>query len=392
MIAKHQVINQKTIRTANRRKILQLLIKQRELTLSEISREIRVSIPTVAKNINQLLEEGIAGDAGVSESTGGRKPMIVRFLPDAYYSIGVDFTLDYVRIILTNLDSVIKADRILKDTDYTNIDGLMHAIRDEIKNILLAKEIPLERVLGLGISLPGITDERTKFLKIAPNLGIRNLDFTKYESLFEFPLFVENDANAAAMAELTLGIAKSMRNLVYVAVFSQGIGCGIVVEGHLYRGKNRQAGEISHMSVATHGRQCQCGRCDCWELYASTSALVRMYRERSRKEIYTLEEFFSALKKYEPAAAEAFDEYLNYLARGIQNILLLQDPHYIIIGGQLSLFGEFILEPLRERVVVENYFYNTSNVEIMCSTLKQDASILGASLLPLEKIFSLHEL
>ncbi len=391
-MAKHRVINQKTIRTANRKKILQLLIRKRELTLSEISRDIHVSIPTVTKNINQLVEEGIVEDAGYSESTGGRKPMLVRFLPDAYYSIGVDFTLDNVRVILTNLDSIIKADRIVKNTDYHDIDGVMESLRDEIRNILLEKETPRERVLGIGIALPGITNERTKFLRIAPNLGIGNIDFTKYSPLFDLPLFVENDANAAAMAELTLGIAKSMRNLVYVAVFSQGIGCGLVIEGHLYRGKNRQAGEISHMIMASNGRRCQCGRCDCWELYASTGALVRLYREKTGKDIYTLEEFFAALKKYEPAAAEAFNEYLDYLAQGIQNIILLQDPHYIIIGGQLSLFADYILEPLREKVLVENYFYDTTNVEIMCSSLRQDASILGASLLPFEKIFSLHKL
>lgn len=392
MAVKPLVINQKTIRTENRKKILQLLIRKRGLTIPEISREIRVSIPTVTKNINQLIDEGIAEEAGVSESTGGRKPMIIRFLPDAYYSFGVDFTLEYVRIILTNLDSVIKADRILKDTDYKDIDGLMIAIRDEIKSILLEKEIPMERTLGIGISLPGITHEETKFLRIAPNLGIRNVDFTQYESLFEVSLFVENDANASAMAELTLGIAKTMRNLVYIAVFSRGIGCGIVVRGQLYRGINRQAGEISHMIVASHGRQCQCGRCDCWELYASTSALVQMYREKTGKDIHAVEEFFAALKKYEPAAAKVFDGYLDYLALGIQNILLLQDPHYIIIGGILSLFEECVLEPLREKVLIENYFYDTTNVEIMCSTLKQDASVLGASLLPFEKIFSLHDL
>jgi predicted NBD/HSP70 family sugar kinase len=385
------VLNQKTIRTANRKKILQLLIRKRELTIPEISREIKVSIPTVTKNINQLIEEGIAEEAGVSESTGGRKPMIIRFVPDAYYSVGVDFTLEYVRIILTNLDSEIKADRILKDTGYKNIDGLMEAIRDEINNILLEKEIPLQRTLGIGISLPGITNEETKFLRIAPNIGLRNIDFTKYETLFELPLLVENDANAAAMAELTLGIAKTMRNLVYIAVFSQGIGCGIVNRGYLHRGQNRQAGEISHMIVASHGRQCQCGRCDCWELYASINALLRMYQEKTGKDIHAPEEFFGILKKYEPAAAEVFGEYLEYLALGIQNILLLQDPHYIIIGGQLSLFEEFFLEPLREKVLIENYFYDTANVEIICSTLKQDASALGASLLPFEKIFSSHE-
>lgn len=359
--------------------------------MSEISKEIEISIPTVAKNINQLITEGIVEEAGVSESTGGRKPMIIRFRPDAYYSVGVEFALEDVRIILTNLDSEIKSDRTLRDVDYEDIDKLTTAIREEINSILLEQEIPVRKMLGVGISLPGTTNEETKFLKIAPNLGIRNLDFTKYEPLFELPLFVENDANIAAMAELTLGIAKTMRNLVYISVLPKGIGCGIVVGGHIYRGRNKRAGELSHMTIASQGRQCPCGRHDCWELYASTDVLVTMYREKTGKDIQEVQEFFAALRKYEPAAAEVFDKYLEYLALGIQNIILIQDPHYVIIGGVLSLFEEFFLEPLQEKVFVENNFYDTANVEIMCSMLKEDASILGASLLPFEKIFSLHD-
>ena len=389
---KPRVIDQNTIRTENRKKILRLLIRKREVTIPEISRETKISIPTVTKNINQLITEGIAEEAGVSESTIGRRPMVIRFLPDAYYSIGVEFSVKGVRIILTNLDSAIKADRTLRNPDFKDIDGVMVTIRQEVDSILLEKEVSANEVLGIGFSLPGPTNEETKVLKIAPNLEIKHIDFTKYESAFEFPLFVENDANAAAMAELTLGIAKAMRSLVYICVMSKGIGCGIVVGGHLYRGRSKLAGEISHMRVASHGRQCTCGWQDCWELYASTDALVEMYQKKTRNTIRTVQEFFAALKKYEPAAAEVFDEYLEYLALGMQHIILIQDPHYVIVGGDLSLFEEFFLEPLKEKILVENSFYDNSTVEIMCSTLKENAFVLGASLLPFEKIFHLHDI
>jgi predicted NBD/HSP70 family sugar kinase len=384
---KTKVINQKTIRVENRKKILQLLIKKRELTIPEISWELKISIPTVTKNINQLIAEGIAEEAGVSESTGGRKPVIIRFLPDSYYSIGVEFAIEYVRIVLTNLDSVIKVDRRLKNVNFKDIDTLMKAIQLEVDSLLQEKKIPVERMLGIGFSLPGTVNEETKFLKIAPNIGIKNIDFTKYEPLFQVPLFVENDANLAAVAELTLGIARTMRNLVYIHILSVGIGCGIVVEGEIYRGRNKRAGEISHMTVASYGKQCSCGRRDCWELYASANALVTMYREKTGKDIYTLEDFFALLKKYEPAAAEVFDKYLEDLALGIQNLILIQDPHDIIIGGILSRFEEFFLEPLQEKIFVENNLYTSNDVTIMWSTLKEDGPILGASLLPFKKIF-----
>ena len=399
VVVKPNIINQKTIWTENRKRMLRLLTSKRELTIPEISRELDISIPTISKNINQLKGEGLVEEAGVSSSSGGRRPKLIKFIPDAYYSFGIEFSVErQVRIILTNLDSKIIAESILQDPDFNDIDALMQEVYHQVGSVLLDSKIPAQKVLGIGFSLPGTTDEETGLLKIAPNLmkrsivKLRNLDFTKYESLFRLPLFIENDANAAAMAELTLGIAKVMQNLVFLSILSYGIGGAIVVGGHLYQGKNKRAGEFSHMKISSHGRRCFCGRRDCWELYASLNVLVTMYREQTGKTISSVNDFFALLKKYERAAVEVFDEYLDHLATGIQNIILIQDPHYVIIGGILSLFEEFFLEPLQEKVFVENSFYDRTDVQIVCSTLKEDASILGASLLPLERIFSLHEI
>jgi predicted NBD/HSP70 family sugar kinase len=396
---KPEIINQKAIWTENRKRMLRLLTSKRELTITEISRELDISTPTVSKNINQLKGEGLVKEAGVSSSSGGRRPMLIKFIPDAFYSFGIEFSVErQVRIILTNLDSKIIAESVLHDPDFNDIDALMQEIYHQVESVLLDSKIPAQKVLGIGFSLPGTTDKETGLLKIAPNLmkrsivKLRNVDFTKHESLFRLPLFIENDANAAAMAELTLGIAKAMQNLVFLSILSHGIGGAIVVGGHLYQGKNKRAGEFSHMKISSHGRRCFCGRRDCWELYASLNVLVTMYREQTGDTICSIKDFFALLAKYERAAVEVFDEYLDHLATGIQNIILIQDPHYVIIGGILSLFEEFFLEPLQEKVFVENSFYNRTDVQIMCSTLKEDASILGASLLPLERIFSLHEI
>jgi predicted NBD/HSP70 family sugar kinase/biotin operon repressor len=395
---KPKIINQKAIWTENRKRMLRLLISERELTIHEISRELDISIPTVSKNINQLRGEGLVEEAGVSSSRGGRRPMLIKFIPDAYYSFGIEFSAErQVRIILTNLDSKIIAESVLQDPDFNDIDALMQEVNYQVQTVLLDSKIPVQKILGIGFSLPGTTDEETGLLKIAPNLmkrpivKIRNLDFTKYESLFQLPLFIENDANAAAMAELTLGIANVMRNLVFLSILSYGIGGAIVVGGQLYQGKNKRAGEFSHMKISSHGRRCFCGRRDCWELYASLNVLLTMYREQTGEAISSIKDFFELLKKYERTALKVFDEYLDHLATGIQNIILIQDPHYVIIGGILSRFEAFFLEPLQEKVFVENSFYDRTDVQIICSTLKEDASILGASLLPLERVFSLHE-
>jgi predicted NBD/HSP70 family sugar kinase len=377
--------------------MLRLLTSNRELTIPEISRKLDISIPTVSKNIIQLKGEGLVEEAGVSSSRGGRRPMLIRFVPDAYYSFGVEFAAErYVRIVLTNLDSKIIAESSLQDPDFNNIDSLMHEIHRQVGSVLLDSKIPAQKILGIGFSLPGTTDVETGLLKIAPNLmkrsivKLRNVNFKKYESLFQIPLYIENDANAAAIAELTLGIAKVMQNLVFLSIMSYGIGGAIVVGGQLYQGKNNRAGEFSHMKISSQGRRCFCGRRDCWESYASLNVLLTMYQEQTGNTISSVDDFFALMKKYDRGAIEVLDKYLDHLAEGIQNILLIQDPHYVIIGGILSLYEAFFLEPLQEKVFTENIFYDRSDVQIICSTLKKDASILGASLLPLEGVFSWH--
>ncbi|MBM7685024.1 putative NBD/HSP70 family sugar kinase [Defluviitalea raffinosedens] len=128
----------------------------------------------------------------------------------------------------------------------------------------------------------------------------------------------------------------------------------------------------------------------CWELYASDRALLEQYKEKTGKNNITLKEFFEALKRNQPEARAVWEEYLNYLAVGIQNIILILDPHYIVIGGEISRYDE-ILEPLKEKVFIENTFYSKQDIKIMTSTLKGNASLLGASLLPLQKLFFIRE-
>jgi predicted NBD/HSP70 family sugar kinase len=375
-----------TIRTENRRKILQLLIRERELTIAEISRALEISIPTVTKNVEQLVEEGVAEKAGVSDAVVGRKPVVIKFLPDAYYAVGVEFSMRTVTMVLTNLDAAIICERTLQHIEYADIDALMHRIHGEFLTVLDAQQIPLQEVLGIGFALPGIVNEEACILKIAPNLELKNVDFAQYASIFGVPICIENEANAAAMAELKLGIVKELRNLVYVSILLKGIGTGIVVGGQLYKGKHKRAGEYGHTTVASQGRQCACGRRDCWELYASGNALLQGYAQRTGKSLETVAQFFDILHDQEPAAKEAFDEYLEYLALGIEDIILVQDPHYVILGGILAPFKEVLLPPLQEKIFRENNFYDGTDMKVMCSTLQGNSAILGAVLLPCQGV------
>ena len=174
MLKLHSV-DQEIIKDSNRKQILQLLYKRREMTKQEISKELEISIPTVTNNINTLIEEGILQEAGVAESTGGRKPVIVKFIPNSRYSFGVDFSLNLIRVVLTNLDSEIIYETSFPIHGFTNIAEVMKKIEAIMKCALRDKQIPLKSVLGIGFSLPGTVNEEEMFLEIAPNLKIKNI-------------------------------------------------------------------------------------------------------------------------------------------------------------------------------------------------------------------------
>lgn len=378
-------VDQEIIKDSNRKKILHLLHKKRELTKQEISKELEISIPTVTTNINNLIVEGILKEAGVAESTGGRRPVIVSFLPNSRYSFGVEFTLDSIRIVLTNLDSQIIYETSFNIHAFENISEMIKKIEAIIHNVLEERNISEDKVLGIGFSLPGTVNEEEMLLEMAPNLKIKNISFRDFGDILKLPAYIENEANAAAFAELTLGIAKEMRNLVYISI-TEGIGTGIVIQDYLYKGKNKRAGEFGHMTIVPNGKQCNCGKKGCWELYASDRALLENYNKKLGENNTSLKIFFQNLKDGDPNAYEVWQDYLNYLAIGIQNIILILDPHYIVIGGEISQYNE-ILSSLKEKVFIENAFYNQNDIKIMTSTLKENASILGASLLPMQKLF-----
>ncbi|MDK2800357.1 MAG: hypothetical protein PWP27_2728 [Clostridiales bacterium] len=394
MVIEHMIklntVDHETIRKSNRRKILSLLYQKRELTKQEISKETGISIPTVTNNINELIAEGIIEEAGVADSTGGRKPVIVRFIPDSRYSFGINIDLDHVRIILTNLDSQIKYDTCFSITGFDNIEEIFQRIYKIVNQVIEENNIPKKNISGIGFSLPGTVNEEKMLLELAPNLGVRNIDFKIFTKLFSLPIYIENEANAAAFAELTLGIGQKLNNLIYISV-TQGIGTGIVIKDYLYKGKNKRAGEFGHTTIVAGGQKCSCGKNGCWELYASDRALLKNYNKETQSNITSLKEFFTLLRDKNYTAQKVWESYLDYLAIGIQNIILSLDPHYIIIGGEISQLEDLLLEPLKERVFIENSFYKEGDTKILTSRLKENSSILGASLLPFQELFFVNE-
>lgn len=385
---KLKAIDQETIKVLNQKKIIQLLYRNKQLTKQEIAQSLKVSIPTVISNVKELIEQGFLDESGVAESTGGRKPTIIKFLPNSRYSFGVCITKNQVRIMFTNLNLDIVSEKAFYIPDQIdNFQDLVLEIKKEIDFIIDKCNIPIDKILGVGFSLPGLVNEEKLLLENAPNLKLKNICFKDFENIFEFPLFIENEANASAYAESFVNYHEVENSLVFVSI-TEGIGTGVIIGDNLYKGSNKRAGEFGHMTIVKDGVQCNCGKKGCWELYASKNALINEYQKVFNITDNKLGELLE-MTKSDIKAKNILDNYLDYLAEGIKNIILILDPREIIIGGEISYYSTLIEADLKSKVFEENSFYDKKECKIAFSSLKENASILGAALLPMEQIFFL---
>jgi glucokinase len=206
-------------------------------------------------------------------------------------------------------------------------------------------------------------------------------------------VFVDNDANCAALGEFTAGAARGYSSAV-VITFGTGIGGGIIIGNKLLHGFNSAANHIGHMVVVSKGNVCTCGRRGCWETYASVTALIRMAvkaanahpqselaAQMNQHKSLDGEKIFQAVKNGDQTAIEVADQYFYYIAEGVTDIVNILQPEVIVLGGGLSNLGDFLLNPVIEQVKKDAFCKEVPIPEIKISDLKNNAGIIGAALL-----------
>ena len=380
---------QDQIKAINRVNILSILRLRGETTKQEIAVELGLSIPTVTTNINQMMDEGYVLMAGVAKSTGGRKPMILQFEKNARYAFGVDLGSDHVRIVLVNLKMEILENITFECDWHLGMAPIMHKTSDQIEALIAKRLLDKNQILGAGISLPGLVDEDRLILENAPNIGVRDYDFTPLKDGLGIPVYIENEANIAAYAEATIGSGQDKHNMVYISI-TEGVGTGIIINDQIYKSTHKKAGEFGHMRVSDEPLRCNCGRTGCWELYASKKALLKFYENVSGKKVSKLEMIFDEVLKQDSDAIHALELYMEKLFIGIENIILGLNPEYVIIGGEITKYQSTLLEVYEKSQVLKSSYMAYEDTKILFSSLGDEAAAIGAALLPIDTVFSYH--
>ena len=357
---------------------------------------------TVSTLVDDLLDGGLLREVGREASVGGRPGMLLELDPDAGWIIGCEIGVGHMSVVLANLRARVtwrrQATFSKEDSPASVIDRLAGLMRQ-------AKQYAQRtgrRLFGAGLAVSGLVDVSSGTLVFEPNMGWRNVPLrADLADRLRLPMFVDNDGNAAALAERYFGVAQGVEDFAYV-VANIGLGAGLVIGGHIYYGVSGFAGEAGHTTIDPNGPPCRCGNRGCWETLASQRALIERVGELQRSGSsstldlaggdgtgpLTLEAILQAAQRGDAVVLEALRQTGVYLGLGIANLVNLLNPGLVAFGGRLSLAHEFLLPVAREVVQQRAMADLSQTTRIVVSSFRQDACVMGGVALVLHDILS----
>ena len=344
-------------------KIVNYIINHKATSKVELSKDLNISMPTVLSNVKELLAGGIVIETGEYESTGGRKAKKISINPAYRYAVGIRITAKHIGFVLVNMKYEIeKYERIR--LEFSTNTSYYSKIREDLEAFLKDVE-NRERILGIGISIPGIVNLENRMLVKSHALQLENYSLNFLEQVFSLPVYFENDANAAMRAE----DLNRYKNALYLSL-NNTLGGAFCIDGKLILGENQKAGEFGHIILVPGGKQCDCGKRGCADVYCAASALTDDTSQ-------TLEQFMQQLEERKESAQQVWQEYLEYLAVLISNLRMAYDMD-IILGGEVGGYLSDYMIPLEEKVMKYNGFDHDARYLKICS-YKREASAVGVA-------------
>ena len=311
--------------------------------------------------------------------------------------VGVDIGGTNLKAGLVDESGVLLATQKMKVASIADDEGLAWTVASLVQELARTVNIPVSDVASVGVGVPGTVEIRSGSINYTCNLPLRNVPLRKlFRRYLSIPLYIENDANCAALAEYLVGAGRDSKRFVTVTL-GTGVGAGIVHNGKIYHGANGMAGEVGHMVIQRDGLPCPCGRRGCWEQYASATALKRMTAAALAAHPHSIlaqvvaenegrvsgQSAFIAARRGDPVGQQVCDEYVDYLACGVVNVVNIFQPDTLAIGGGVSNEAEEqLLLPVRQRVARESIPCGRDRrTRIVKAELGNRAGLIGAALL-----------
>ena len=361
---------------------------------------------TVGSLLTQLQSWGLVKESGISNQRPGRPGVLIDINPDAGRIIGVEIGVGFITVIVADMKAKVLWRRNTETTEAGKrltelsqaevLEQAEHLVQEAITEATTCDC----RLYGIGLGVPGLVNHSTGTLLFAPNLGWRNVPFRDmWRQRFGVPVIVENEANAAALGEHMLGVAKQLDSFVYLSA-GVGLGGGLVIDGKLYGGTGGYAGEVGHTTLEPEGPQCNCGNRGCWEMLVGPRAILQRVRQAAVEghapdllarcggdaNAIQMEHVLQAAAQGQPAVLIALAEVGRYLGIGIANLVNALNPKMVVLGGVLSAVSPYILPRAQYEVNQRALETARDGMQIKVSAFQVDSCVMGSVALVLRRI------
>ena len=374
-MAQQLTITAAQMRGINRSAILELVRKQGPIARTMIARQLGVSLPTVMRIVDKLIEDGFVRPQGETEWSGGRRRPLLEFNADQNVVLGVDMGGTKLYGAISEIGGHV-IEEVEMERDGASGEACYDLLTKLIDDLLARPGLQGRYVRGIGVGAPGITHHRDGIVKWAYALNWKDFPLkARLNERYKLPITVDNDVNLAALGELWFGAGQNVQNMVLITMGS-GIGAGIIIDGTLYRGSKEASGEIGHMIPGREFLGKSFIDFGALESVASATGLVKKAHEvATPSKLSTFEEIFhSALLGKDEWARIIIDEMVDYLTIAIANLSVSFDPELIVLGGALTPFADVLAKSILERA--NGAIPSLSKLE--ASDLGLRATVMGA--------------
>jgi glucokinase-like ROK family protein len=360
------------------------------ISRAELARQMnltRAAITTIIDDLKKvkLVDETVAGPA-----LTGRKPILLAINPNYGYVVGIDMGATHLGILLTDYSAHVLEEMEFPFSVADGPEKCLDSVNTHLIELLGRSNLTIDQVSAIGIDVPGPIVAEAGGVSAPPIMpGWGDYPIRKHlEDLWQLPVSIGNDAELGALGEWAYGSGRGERNLAYIKV-GTGVGAGLLLDGHIYRGATGSAGEIGHITIQENGPLCTCGNHGCLEAMAGGQAIARMAREaiqtgkRTQLSALTPDQIRAvdvaiAAQKGDLVAQQIITDAGYHLGIAIASLVNLFNPSLVVIGGGVSQLGDLLLEPIRKTVMERSLYSAAKIVRITSAVLGRRASSMGA--------------
>ena len=380
------------IRDINQTIFLHLIREKQPISRADIAKHTGLRPGTVSAIVNRLIKTGFVYEGTEGPSSGGRPPKNLHINAESVYVLAVDIGVSDTVFAIGDFNG-----RVLHQKSITTEgkpEVFLNRLCSEIER-LIASKYSRSRFGAFGVSVPGLIDRESGTVEVSPNLEWNNVPLRDIlTARFNLPVFVENDANAAAFSEFWYGPLDEakVKNLLFILVV-EGLGTGLIINGQMHVGSRHGLGGFGHMSIDPSGELCSCGRRGCWETFASERATVERYHRVTAKQglpFVSLKDLIVLANNNDEMALESLKITAEYLGEGISNLAHGIFPETVVIGGNITAAWPLI-EPIIKKRLRSRYIVSPDQITIRMASVERP-SLYGAIPIAIQSCLQAHAL